>query len=402
MIYRYSAKTNAGEAKSGTIEAASAELAISALQARGFIITFLEPEQASTPWYQRALGRFERVKTREIVILSRQLATLFEAKVPIVEALKVLVAETSNPAARRHLSELLSDIQGGFSVSAAMARHPALFSTFYVNMVKSGEESGKLEEIFSYLADYLERSYELESKAKSALIYPAFVFTAFIVVFVLMLVVVIPRLSSILLEAGAEIPIYTRAVIGLSSFLRQFGVFLLILLLGGVIVLWRYVQTSSGRTALSRFLIELPVFGELYRKFFLARLADNLETLLSGGVTVLRSLEITADVIGNEVYAQIVRQVREQVRGGSPLSAAFARYQDIPSLMTQMMRVGEETGKLEFVLKTMSRFYRREVDNALSSMVSLIEPLLIIVLGLGIGFLVASVLLPIYNLSSAL
>ncbi|MEK7084909.1 MAG: type II secretion system F family protein [Patescibacteria group bacterium] len=402
MLYRYRAKTNAGEAKSGTIEAASAELAVSALQSRGFIITSLEPAESSTLWYERTLGRFERVKTREIVILSRQLATLFEAKVPVIEALKVLLAETSNPAAKRHLSELLSDIQGGSSISAAMARHPALFSSFYVNMVKSGEESGKLEEIFSYLADYLERSYELESKAKSALIYPAFVFTAFVAVFVLMLVVVIPRLSAILLEAGAQVPIYTRAVIGFSNFLRRFGIFLAVLLAGGIVALWRYVQTGSGKTALSRFLIEIPVFGELYRKFFLARLTDNLETLLSGGVTVLRSLEITADVIGNEVYAQIVREVREQVRGGSPLSAAFARYQDIPSLMSQMMRVGEETGKLEFVLKTMSRFYRREVDNALASMVSLIEPIMIIVLGLGIGFLVASVLLPIYNLSSAL
>lgn len=402
MLYRYSAKTNAGETKSGTIEAASTELAVSALQSRGFIITSLHPESADEPWYQRTIGRLERVKTREIVILSRQLATLFEAKVPIVEALKVLLAETSNLAAKRHLSELLADIQGGSTISAAMARHPTLFSSFYVNMIKSGEESGKLEEIFSYLADYLERSYELESKAKSALIYPAFVFTAFVAVFVLMLVVVIPRLSAILLEAGAEVPLYTRAVIGLSNFLRKFGIFLVILLAGGMVALWRYVRTGAGKIALSRFLIEIPIFGELYRKFFLARLADNLETLLSGGVTVLRSLEITADVIGNEVYAQIVRQVREQVRGGSPLSAAFARYRDIPSLMTQMMRVGEETGKLEFVLKTMSRFYRREVDNALASMVSLIEPLMIVILGLGIGFLVASVLLPIYNLSSAL
>ena len=402
MLYRYSAKTAQGEAKSGTIDAASSEFAISSLQSRGFIITFLEPDQSGIPWYQRTLGKVERVKTKDIVILSRQLATLFEAKVPVVEAFKVLFSESSSPAAKRHLVELLNDIQGGLSISAAMARHPALFSNFYINMVRSGEESGKLEEILSYLADYLERTYELQAKAKSALIYPAFVLVAFVVVFVLMLVVVIPRLSSILLEAEANIPIYTRAIIGFSNFLRQFGIFLLVLLAGGLVVLWRYVQTGGGKIALARFLVEMPIFGELFRKFFLARLADNLVTLLSGGVTVLRSLEITADVIGNEVYAQIIRQVREQVRGGSSLSEAFARYQNIPSLMIQMMRVVVETGKLEFVLKTMSRFYRREVENALASIVSLIEPLLIVILGLGIGFLVAAVLLPIYNLSSAL
>lgn len=401
-LYSYQAKTPEGETKAGTIEATSLELAVSSLQRRGLIIIALEPAEGKMSWWQQAAGSFERVKSRDIVVLSRQLATLFEAKVPVVQALRILIDETSNQALKRHLSEVLSDIQGGLSVSSAMSRHPQAFSSFYVNMVRSGEESGKLEEIFVYLADYLERSYDLASKARNALIYPAFILSAFLVIITLMLIVVIPQLSSILSETGQEVPIYTRIVIGFSNFLREFGVFLIVLLAVGGIFVWRWTRTSSGRLAMSRFLIELPFFGILYRKIYLSRLTDNLQTLLAGGVTVLRALEVSADVIGNEIYAQIVRQSMEQVKGGLPISEAFSRYEDIPSLVTQMIRIGEETGKLDFTLKTLARFYRNEVYNTVENLVSLIEPVMIIFLGLAVGFLVASVLIPIYNISSSI
>ena len=402
-LYHYQARSPEGETKSGTIETASLELAISSLQRRNLIIISLEPAaEDEVPWYQRGVTLFERVKNRDVVILSRQIATLFSAKVPVVEALKVLAAETSSPILRRHLGDVLSDIQGGLSLSQAFGRHPDVFSNFYVNMVRSGEEAGKLEEIFSYLADYLERNYELQTKARNALIYPAFVLSAFVVVMALMLVVVVPKLSEVLTETGQELPIYTRIVVGFSNFLRQFGIFLLVLLGAGGIFLWRYTRTPGGRMALSRFLIDIPLFGTLYRKIYLSRFADNLQTLLAGGVSVLRSLEITADVIGNEVYAVIIRQSSEQVKAGSPISETLSKYEDIPPLMTQMIRIGEETGKLDFILKMLAGFYRREVDNAVNNLVSLIEPVLIIVLGLGVGLLVAAVLLPIYNISTAI
>ena len=402
-LYHYQARSQEGETKSGTIETASLELAISSLQRRNLIIISLEPAaEDEIPWYQRGVTFFERVKNRDVVILSRQIATLFSAKVPVVEALKVLAAETSSPVLRRHLGDVLSDIQGGLSLSQAFGRHPDVFSNFYVNMVRSGEEAGKLEEIFSYLADYLERNYELQTKARNALIYPAFVLSAFVVVMVLMLVVVVPKLSEVLTETGQELPIYTRIVVGFSNFLRQFGIFLLVLLGAGGVFLWRYTRTPGGRMALSRFLIDIPLFGTLYRKIYLSRFADNLQTLLAGGVSVLRSLEITADVIGNEVYAVIIRQSSEQVKAGSPISETLSKYEDIPPLMTQMIRIGEETGKLDFILKMLAGFYRREVDNAVNNLVSLIEPVLIIVLGLGVGLLVAAVLLPIYNISTAI
>ena len=401
MLYRYQAKTPEGESRAGTIEAASLELAVRALQRLNLIIVGLEPIEPEGRWYEKLFGGIGRVKLRDVVILSRQLSTLFEAKVPVVDSLKVL-GENQNAFLRKTLSELLSDIQSGLPLSQAFSRHPAVFSPFYVNLVRAGEESGKLEEVFSYLAEYSERSYQLQIKARNALIYPAVILAVLITVLSLMLVVVIPRLSVILVETGAAIPIYTRVVIWLSNFLREFGLLFLLLLGAGGVALWRYTESYAGRLALHRFLVSLPFVGDLLRKFYLARLVDALETLLTGGVTVMRALEITADVTGNEVYRLIVQEAILQVKAGTSLSEAFSRHEEVPALMTQMVRIGEETGKLNFILKTLARFYRREVDNALDNLVNLIEPALIIVLGLGVGFIVAAVLLPIYNITSTI
>ncbi|MBI2175522.1 MAG: type II secretion system F family protein [Parcubacteria group bacterium] len=402
MLYHYVARTPAGEAQNGSIEAASVELAIGALQRRNLIIVSLEPAKEKGGVFALRFSWFRSVKSRDVVILSRQLATLFEAKVPVVDALKVLATETENELLQESMQEILQDIQGGSSLSQAMARHPKAFSKFYVNMIRSGEESGKLEEVFLFLADYLERSYELTSRAKGALVYPAFILTAFAAVMTLMMVVVIPRLSTILTETGQALPFYTRMIIGLSDFLRQAGIFLLVLLAIGGVFLWRYVSTESGRATLGHIQLAIPYFGKLYKQLYVSRLADNLQTLLSGGVSAVRSLEIASDVIGNAVYRGVIIDVLSAVKSGSAFSEAFARHPEIPPLFSQMVRIGEETGKLDFMLKNLAIFYTREVENTVKSLVSLIEPMLIIVLGLGVGLLVAAIFVPIYSISTSI
>jgi len=400
VLYKYEATTPEGEIKTGTVEAANRDIAITALQRRNLII--IRIEETEKGGLMQRITFLNRIKPRDIVILSRQLSTLFEAKVPALTSLQLLAAETENPALREKLTELLDDIQGGASISEAMNRHPAVFSKFFVSMVRSGEESGKLDEVFSYLAAYLERNFELASKAKSALVYPIFVVVAFIGVMILMMTVVIPKLSIILKETGQELPIYTKIIIGASDFLRNYGIFALIALIIGVIALWFYLRTPRGKAALSRFQISLPYIGNLYKKLYLSRMMDNFETLLSAGISAVRTLELTSDVIDNEVYKQIILESTEAVKGGSSISGAFSRYEDMPGLVVQMIKVGEETGKLSFVLKTLAHFYKREVDTAIETLMSLIEPALIIVLGLGVGLLVAGVLGPIYNLSSGI
>ncbi|MEK7566811.1 MAG: type II secretion system F family protein [Patescibacteria group bacterium] len=400
MFFYYSAKTQEGEEKTGTVEAASYDLAVSALQRRGFIIISLESAEERAPFWKKLFSFFERVKDRDIVIFSRQLATLFSAKVPVIDALRVLMTEAPSETLKMKLGNVADDIQGGLPISQALARHPDVFSNFYVQMVRSGEESGKLDDILNYLADYLERSYDLASKARNALIYPAFVLGVFLVVVGIMLVVVVPKLSSIILELQQDVPFYTRAVIGASDFIRTFGVFFLVLAALGVIFVWRYRLTPAGRRSFARLQLSIPVIKDLYRQIYLARFADNLQTLLSGGVSVGRALEISADVVGNEVYAEIIREARDSVDAGTSISAALARYEDVPPLVTQMMRIGEETGKLNQILATLARFYIREVNNSLERMVSLIEPALIVFLGLGVGIIVAAILVPIYSISA--
>ena len=401
MLYKYEATTAEGEEKRGVIDAANRDIAIAALQRRNLIIISVE-EAKEGGFFSKPLAIFNRVKPRDVVILSRQLSTLFEAKVPVLTSLNLLAGETENPALREKMSVLLDDIQGGSSISEAMSKQPDVFSKFFVNMVRSGEESGKLDEVFSYLASYLERNYELASKARSALIYPIFVLVAFFGVLVLMLTVIIPKLSVILKETGQELPIYTKAIIAVSDLLINYGIFVLIALIVGAISVWYYLRTGQGKAGFARFQLSIPYVGVLYRKLFIGRMLDNFETLLSSGVSVIRTLELTADVIDSEIFRQILTESIEAVKGGSSISESLSRYEDIPGLVVQMIRVGEETGKLAFVLKTLSRFYKKEVDTAIETLMSLIEPALIIVLGLGVGLLVAGILGPIYNITAGI
>ncbi len=346
------------------------------------------------------MSLFRRVSLKDIVILSRQIATLFEAQVSALKTFKMLASETENPLLREKLTILSDDVQGGLSISAAMAKHPEVFSDFYVNMVTAGEESGKLSQTFNYLADYLDRYYELNSRTKNALIYPAFVVGTFILVMTLMMTVVIPKLSDILKDTGQAPPIYTQVVIGISNFLVTYGPFLLIILVLAGIYFWRTQYTKGGREYIDKLKITVPFVKELYIKLYLARIADNTDTMLTAGISAVRAMEISSVVVGNKIFEEILKQAAEDVKGGVSLSDALYKHEEIPNIMIQMIKVGEETGELAFIMRTVARFYKREVDNALDTLVGLIEPIMIVMLGGGVAILLASILIPIYNIAS--
>jgi type IV pilus assembly protein PilC len=268
-------------------------------------------------------------------------------------------------------------------------------------MVRSGEESGKLDQTFAFLADYMDRTYEVTSKAKNALIYPAFVVFTFLAVMVLMLTMVIPKLSQIILESGQDVPVYTKAVIALSNFFVDYGIFLMIGLVIIIFLIVRFVRTSGGNESFDRFKISVPYIGALFRKLYLCRIADNLSTMLSSGIPMLRSLEITGTVVDNAIFKAAMVDSTDAVKGGLSLSDAFQKHKEIPNIMTQMIKVGEESGNLGEILGTLSKFYQREVTNAVDTLVGLIEPLMIVALGLGVGTLLAAVLIPIYNVAGS-
>lgn len=401
MLFTYQAVDAQGEKKTGSIDAVNVDIAIASLQRRGFVITNIHETGGKKSVFDVNISLFDRVSNKDIVILSRQLSTLFEAQVSALRVFRLLGEETENKLLRVKLATIADDLQGGSSISSALAKHPTVFSEFYISMVKAGEESGRLDETFNYLADYLDRTYELTSKAKSALIYPSFVVFTFVTVMVLMFTVVIPKISAIIVESGQEIPIYTKVVLAISNGLVHYG----FVIVGVLAILgflgYRFVRTPEGRIAFDRFKLSVPYISTLYKKLYLSRLSDNMNTMLVSGIPMIRALELTSSVIDNKIYNAIIAKAVESVKGGKPVSEALSGNDQIPGIMIQMIKVGEETGELGNILKTLAKFYAREVATAVDALVDLIEPLMIVMLGLGVAFLLAAVLVPIYNISSA-
>ena len=398
MLYKYETITNTGEKKNGSIDASSKDSAISALQRRGLIVSAIKEEEMKKGILK--LSFFDKgVSMKDIVIMSRQISTLFEAQVSALKAFNLLATNTENPALVKILNVICSDIEAGVSISEALSRHPDVFAIFYVNMVKAGEESGKLTQTFSYLADYLDRQYQLTSKTKNALIYPGFVIGVFLIVMVLMFVFIVPRLSVIIKESGQVIPWSTKIVFALSDLLINYGIFVVIGLAVFVFYIFRLSKTESGQKYLDTIKISTPILKNIYIKLYLSRIADNMDTMLSSGITIIRAIELTSVVVGNRVFEDLLKDVGEKIKSGSSLSEAFSLHPEIPPIMSGMIHVGEETGSLGSILKTLGKFYAREVNEAVDTMVSLIEPLMIVALGLGVGLLLTSVLMPIYNIA---
>lgn len=401
MLFKYQALDAQGQERTGTVDALSMDVAVSTLQRRNLIVSSIEPEVEKT-FFSTDFSLFQHVSNKEIVILSRQIATLFEAQVSALRVFRLLAAEVDNKLLAEILTSVADDLQGGSSISKALSRHPKVFSGFYVNMVRAGEESGKLSTTFGYLADYLDRTYEVQSKAKNALIYPAFVIMVFFAVMGLMLTLVIPKISAILIDSGQKVPLYTQIVIGLSNFLVNYGFVILIAICIALFLSYRSLQTPQGKLMFDSVKLDIPYLGDLYEKLYLSRISDNFATMLVSGVPVVEAVEITAAVVDSATYEALLHQVAEDVKGGASISDALARHKEIPGIMSAMVRVGEETGELGSILATLAKFYQREVSTAVDTLVDLIEPLMIVMLGLGVGILLAAVLIPIYNLAGSI
>ena len=399
-VFTYKALDTEGNERTGTIDAVNLDVAIVAIQRRGLVISNIESADKSASKFRGRLDFFDRIKNSDIVILSRQITTLFEAQVSALRAFQLLASEARTPKIAEKLSAVASDIQGGSTISTALSHHPDVFTVFYVNMVRAGEESGKLDETFAFLADYMDRNYELTQKARNALIYPAFVMTTFIIVMVLMMTLVVPNLASMLSDVGQELPFYTKIVIAMSTFVSKYILLIIILFVFLGVFLMRYARTEAGRRALSKARMQLPYIGTVYQKLFLSRLADNLSTMLRSGIQILRGIEITGTVVGDPVYEDVLKEVSSDVKGGMPVSEAFRRHPEIPGIVVAMIKIGEETGNMGSILETMAKFYRREVNNSINTLVGLIEPFMIVALAVGVGVLLSSVLIPIYNIAS--
>ncbi len=401
MLFRYKAIDDKGTSKEGEIDAPTRDIAIGGLQRRGLIVISIKEESENKSIFN--ISFFDRVKQKDVVVFSRQIATLFDAQVSALKAFTMLAANSESKLLGAKLNQVSDDLQAGVSISGALAKHPDIFSDFYVNMVRVGEETGKLNQTFLHLADYLDRQYALNSKTKNALIYPAFVIITFFVVMGLMFTIVIPKLAAIILTSGQAVPFFTQVVIDISNLFVNYGIFAVVILVLLGIWIWRLASTAKGKEYLDTVSLSVPVIGGLYTKLYVSRITDNLNTMLSSGVPIVRALDITSKVVGSLVYQRLLEEVADGVKSGLALSVAFEKHSDrIPPILVQMIAVGEETGSLGSILKTLTVFYEREVDGAVDTLVGLIEPAMILVLGVGVGILCVSVLGPIYNMSSSI
>lgn len=402
MLYHYTALGGEGKTIEGDIDAMSLDNAILLLQKKG--VTIVDIKEKGDGKEDDIFGSIKlfkkKITTKDIVVFSRQVATLFQAGVSALKAFRLLAQENENESLQEQLMGVSDDIEGGVSLSEALARRPELFSNFYVNMVKAGEESGKLNEVFLFLADYLDREYEMSQKIKKALTYPSFVIGTFFAIMIGMLTFVIPKMTALFAESGATLPLVTVIVVFVSNlFVKYWAVsFPTIVVL--LFIFYKWSKTEEGAAAIDEFSTKVPVVKTLQQRIFLQRFADNMNTMLSNGVPIVKALDITASIIENRVYKAVAQRVSAKVQIGKALSKALYEEPLVPNILVQMVHIGEETGELGYILKNLATFYRRELETTIDTMIGLIEPAMIVALGLGVGVLVSAVLLPMYSMSS--
>ncbi len=403
MLFKYKAIKGDGVRIEGKVEAASEDDAIGSLQDKQLIIISVEHFEEKKLFGSVTSGfripfLGPSVKEKDIVVFSRQIATLFESGVSALRSFRLVAMETENPELKKMLDAIADDIQSGFSISQAMGKYDNVFGTFYSNMIKAGEESGKLDESFNYLADYMDRNFDITQKIKKASVYPIFVIITFIIVMMLVILFVIPQFSNMLSEQGAELPLVTQFIFGLGVFFRKYGIIVLIVLIFIGYYLYTLSKTSSGKQYLDYFKLKIPILGTLYKKIFLSRLTDNMNTMLTSGISIVRALEITSDVVDNVVYKDLLIRVSKKVKSGKSLSQSFYEEEDLPNILVQMTKIGEETGKLGYILSSLSGYYKKEVSTSIDTAMSLIEPALIVLLAGGVVILLLSVLTPMYSI----
>ncbi len=401
MKFNYKARDKEGNVQEGVVEASSREAAFLVVQSYGLYVVSLE--ELKTPFYKQDFVIFERATGQDVVMISRQLAVMAESKIPIVEALQALSRQLEKRTLKEKILSIADKVEGGMPLSRALSSYPEIFSNFYVNIIKSGEASGKVADSLTYLADHIEREYEFRQKITGAMFYPVFILVIFIGILLFLFLYIMPELTKILIDAGGDIPTVTQVVITISDFLQQNGLFVLLGLVALVALAIKFFKTEQGKEILDEFILKIPIFNDFFRKTYIIRFAESLSTLISAGLPIVKSLEITAEIVNNKVYKDIILELSEGVEQGKQMSDGMKKHPKMFSpILIQMAIVGERSGKLSSSLNNVIRFFRLEIERTLDRYISLLEPVMIILLGGMVGGLVASVLLPIYNISMSM
>lgn len=399
-IYKYRARSRENKIINGAVEAINEAEAAELLREKGmYVLSLDQTRESGKKSWNINLGK---IKHKDVVVFSRQLAVMISATVPIVQALRILAKQTTNPIFIERIIDMANDVEGGMKLSSAMARAKKTFSNFYVSMVKSGETSGRLDEVLEYLADQMEKDYDLVSRIKGAMIYPIFVLSGMVIVGFIMMAFVIPKMTTLLTESGAELPFLTKILIAVSEFIASYYVLIIAAVFIAIFILRVWTRSKTGKVAWDTMKVQFPLFGPLFKKIYIVRFTRSLSTLIKGGVPIAAALRITAEVVDNQAYEELIMQTVTEVEGGNSLATVFVKSELMPTMLPQMMIIGERTGKLDLVLEKLSGFYTREIDNMVNALTSLIEPLILVIMGVGVGVMVAAIMLPIFQLAQAM
>jgi len=396
--FNYKAKDKVGRLVTGEVEAADQRDAARLVRGKGLYVISVNPKIDNPISLIRNFQ--ERITPSDIATFTRQLSTMINSGLPITEALLILRSQ-SKGSMQKVVGQILADVEAGESLSNALSRHPKIFSTTYMALVKSGEVGGVLDAVLLRLADNLEKQQEFSGKVKGALIYPAVIIVGMVIVSFIMMIFVIPRLTSLYSDFNATLPLPTLILIGISNFAIKFWYLMLIVIGGGTYAFGLYRATPSGKRRVDALIFKIPVIGELQKQVVLTELTRTLSLMVGAGVPILEALTITSDVISNALISDALKDAARQVEKGFPIAFSFARHPDaFPFILSQMIAVGEETGKMDEVLSKVSHIFEVESDEKVKGLTAAIEPIVMVLLGLGVGFLVIAVILPIYNLTS--
>ncbi|MBX4188045.1 MAG: type II secretion system F family protein [Candidatus Doudnabacteria bacterium] len=399
MEFSYQARDNQGALKTGTVEAGTMSSAQEILHAHGLIVIKVLP--VSSISFLDKINFLDRISPKEVVMFSRQMATLINAKVPIVMSLKILQGQVNSRRLSKIVGEIASKVEAGNALSAAIVGYPKLFNEMYVNLVHSGEMSGSLDDSLVYLADQVEKDYDLRSKIIGAMTYPAFILAALVIVGFLMFIFVLPPMISLLQESNVELPFTTKILVFVTKVLQNYWYLVGAGLIGGIFGFRFYVTTTPGKYLFDLFRIKVPIFGKLAVNIYMSRFTRNLSTLISGGIPIVKAMDSVADIVGNVVYRDMLFEAATDVKNGKGIAQAISDRTNFPPIISQMMQIGESTGKLHEILDKIARFYEKEVEGMLKTLTTLIEPIIMMLLGLAVAVMVAGILLPIYNLAGA-
>ena len=399
--YKYNAMDQSGRTVAGTLEAESVELVRGKLADLKYHVLSIRQSRAKAS-IQDMLNGMQKVKLRDLVVFSRQFATMIDAGLSVVKCLDILQKQCRNPRLKDVIGQVKHDVAGGTSLTEAVQRHPKVFTPLYVNMIRSAEAGGILDTVLDRLSSFLEKEQETRTKIKSAMVYPAVVFAFSMLMLLGLMFFVLPKFKGIFEAMGLELPLSTKIMLNSSTYFQQYWYIALVLMVGSVVFIRVASRTEKGKYAIDAAKLKLPVFGDLMLKTAVSRFARTFGTLITSGVPVLRALEIVSDTAGNLVVSETVARARQSIKEGDKISTPLFTSKVFPVMVTQMIAVGEETGRLDQMLVKVANFYDEEVDATLKALTSLIEPLMIVGLGGIVGFIAISVISPIYSLVGSL